>query len=89
MDVTPPVVPQQGTFHLPLPILQMDPGSLNGTTLNGVIISASNRQPGEEHVLSDQDVLELGGSTKVKVCCRSQQPHWPKQRAGTIALEGS
>lgn len=55
--------------------LLMDTGSLNGTILNGKVVSKDNRQPGEQHNLSDHDVLEFGSVTKVTVRCLECRLH--------------
>lgn len=44
-----------------------DTGSLNGTMLNGRIISTSNRSKGRPQHLSSDDILELGSFSKLKV----------------------
>jgi pSer/pThr/pTyr-binding forkhead associated (FHA) protein len=45
----------------------VDLGSLNGTTLNGRIISTSNRRKGRAWSLNDGDELKLGVHSVVKV----------------------
>ncbi len=57
-------------------------GSLNGSVLNGMIISTSDRRPGEQHVLADQDVLEVGGVSKIRITCGSPPAQPSKRRAG-------
>mmetsp|Transcript_25266 Transcript_25266/g.54917 ORF Transcript_25266/g.54917 Transcript_25266/m.54917 type:complete len:682 (+) Transcript_25266:178-2223(+) len=64
-----------------------DIGSLNGTTLNGMVISTYDRKPGQPHVLSDQDVLDFGGSTRIKVEC-SPSGSQPAKRRATEDLDG-
>jgi hypothetical protein len=49
--------------------LQFDAGSLNGTLVNGVVISNTNRQPGQPVELVDLDHLEFGSVTRVQVRC--------------------
>ncbi len=44
-----------------------DLGSLNGTSLNGRIISTSNRRPGRPWRLNDGDELLLGANSIVRV----------------------
>lgn len=58
----------------------MDAGSLNGSILNGVTISSKDRKPGKQHVLGDQDILELGGLTKIKVNTSLPSPTHPAKR---------
>ncbi len=45
----------------------MDLGSLNGTTLNGRIISTSNRRRGRLWRLNDGDQLQLGVHSGIKI----------------------
>lgn len=51
----------------PLPGLQTDAGSLNGTLLNGKVISTQYREMGLSHPLSDGDAVEFGSLTKSMV----------------------
>lgn len=44
-----------------------DIGSLNGTMLNGITISAESRCRGREFRLSSDDILQLGSYSRVKV----------------------
>ena len=45
----------------------MDLGSLNGTTLNGRIISTSNRRRSRLWRLNDGDMLKLGVRSTLKI----------------------
>ena len=47
---------------------------MNGSSLNGVVISTSDRRPGLTHKLLDGDLLELGGITKIKISCGPSSP---------------
>ena len=51
----------------------VDAGSLNGTMLNGRIISTSNRREGRAVRLSSDDILQLGSRTTLKVTCVPHQ----------------
>lgn len=66
------------TPHLMHVVLQTDVGSLNGTLLNGVLISNEYRQPGKPHALTEGDVVEFGGSTRVLVSCFPSPPPQPR-----------
>ncbi len=48
--------------------LQIDVGSLNGSTLNGVALT-SNRKPSAPHPLTSGDTVTFGSVTKLKVVC--------------------
>ena len=63
-----------------------DAGSLNGSSLNGTAIGISDRRPGQQHVLSEGDVLELGEVTKIRVSCGPSALH-SKRRAQAVAGE--
>lgn len=45
----------------------MDLGSLNGTTLNGRIISTSNRRRGRLWRVNDGDEIQLGVNSAIKL----------------------
>lgn len=45
----------------------LDAGSLNGSLLNGAVISRAHRAPGTEQQLSHGDVVELGSASKVRL----------------------
>ncbi len=57
-----------------LAFLQMDAGSLNGTTLNGTVISKAGRMPGDPVPLSDGDAVEFGSVTRARVQCSPSAP---------------
>jgi len=61
-----------------------DVGSLNGTLLNGTIISHEYRQPGAAHSLAEGDVVYFGNTTRVRVSCSpSPEPSiTPRNHAG-------
>lgn len=50
---------------------------MNGSSLNGAVISTPTRKPGVSLKLSDGDLLELGGLTKIKVSCGPSSPSKP------------
>lgn len=54
--------------------LLADVGSLNGSVLNGTVISTAHRQPGPAHLLSHRDVIEFGTASKVAVASSEALP---------------
>ena len=69
---------------MPPPVsLQTDLGSLNGTLLNNRVVSKEYRKCGEAFPLLDQDTLELGSTTTVRVACRPSNSA-KRQHLGTL-----
>ena len=68
----------------PYAAAQADLGSLNGTILNARVISREGRQRSDPHTLADQDVLQLGTNTQIRVHCHPS-PHRSQPTTGVPA----
>lgn len=62
----------------------MDAGSLNGTILNGMVVSKDNRQLGDKVPLADEDQVEFGSITRARVRC---QPSFTDRKLHTTGTK--